>query len=352
MALPGVNDIKFNCDVSDAKYWGYFSICGLLMRYRDLYRSEEGLAPWAVIPQGDITQWIHEKESQWPDLEQRDFRNVTIGNRSYDPFDASGINDALRPHGLLYGAGYGIYMKPTFFLAELASTADVLDHPVSTTGRELARDLFAAPAMLQGRSIFLRIEPLTALLWDKFAGLGGGCCSPLAEAFASFGLVPGRPLDAAFEEDMDRLARSYSHALLRHELAESLEDAPAWRGVIASTNDRSVEHFLRAVKDLIADTSEHGPYRWIVSTRDRAALSLSISFAEGYRKVLFPELRKAHEEFVRTGDWSVIEASRLQGYTKFLSLRDEILRLYRDEASEHDRLAAFKAMIHRAMGPS
>jgi hypothetical protein len=24
-----LNDIKFNCDVSDAQYWGYFSVCGL-----------------------------------------------------------------------------------------------------------------------------------------------------------------------------------------------------------------------------------------------------------------------------------------------------------------------------------
>jgi hypothetical protein len=39
-------DIKFNCDVSDARFWGYFSICGLLMRYRDLYRSEQGLEPY------------------------------------------------------------------------------------------------------------------------------------------------------------------------------------------------------------------------------------------------------------------------------------------------------------------
>ena len=34
-----LDDIKYNCDVSDAQFWGYFSICGLLMRYRDLFRS-------------------------------------------------------------------------------------------------------------------------------------------------------------------------------------------------------------------------------------------------------------------------------------------------------------------------
>jgi hypothetical protein len=37
--------IKLNCHISDARYWGYFSICGLLMRMLDLYRSENGLKP-------------------------------------------------------------------------------------------------------------------------------------------------------------------------------------------------------------------------------------------------------------------------------------------------------------------
>ena len=58
------NDIKFNCDVSDAQYWGYFSVCGLLMRYRDLYRSEKGIKPWAEINHQDIGAWIENKEAR------------------------------------------------------------------------------------------------------------------------------------------------------------------------------------------------------------------------------------------------------------------------------------------------
>jgi len=33
--------------------------------------------------------------------------------------------------------------------------------------------------MLQERSIFLRLEPLKALLWDKYTELGPGCSPPL-----------------------------------------------------------------------------------------------------------------------------------------------------------------------------
>ena len=115
------NNIKYNCDVSDAAYWGYFSICGLLLRYRDLYRSEQGLKPWADISRTDITAWIDVKEAQWPELENKEFRALTIDGKQYQPLMLRRSTLLLHPRGLVYGAGYGMYMKPTFFLAELKS---------------------------------------------------------------------------------------------------------------------------------------------------------------------------------------------------------------------------------------
>lgn len=38
-----------NCLVADAHRWGYFSLCGLLLRLRDLYKREAGLEPWARV---------------------------------------------------------------------------------------------------------------------------------------------------------------------------------------------------------------------------------------------------------------------------------------------------------------
>jgi hypothetical protein len=35
------SQVKFNCNISDAKYWGYYSPCGLLLRLRDLYTTEK-----------------------------------------------------------------------------------------------------------------------------------------------------------------------------------------------------------------------------------------------------------------------------------------------------------------------
>lgn len=323
-----LKDIKFNCDVSDAGYWGYFSICGLLMRYRDLFRSERGLAPWSSIPREEIAAWIGRKESLWASMDAADLRDLTVHGTVYAPFDVAGINAAIIGEGLVYGAGYGMYLKPTFFLADLLSVEVVDGHTVHTTERELVRDLFTAPAMIRERSIFLRLEPLKALLWDKFTETRAGRGPALGEAFRSYGLEPGQAIDAGFAHKLDRMALAYSRVLLRHELAESREAVPEWKELLMRAGDRKIEHFLRSVQDLVADTSETGPVRTIRETRDRGSLGLFIGLLDGYRRVLFPEIRDAYGRFLKDGAWEPIEGARRSGRERFLAVRRQVLDLF------------------------
>lgn len=345
-----VKDIKFNCDVSDAKYWGYFSICGLLMRYRDLFRSERGLAPWDEIRREEIAEWIHRKESRWPELEAGDFRDLMIGGRKYRPFDARGINEALRPRGLLYGAGYGMYLKPTFFLAELAGTAEIDGHPVFTADREYARDLFTTAGMLQDRCIFIRLEPLTVLLWEKYQESRSRPGSALARAFTRYGLEGNSLPGAGFRATLHHMAEQEAALLLRHELAESLEGVPEWKDILADAGDRNVEHFVRAVKDLIADTSAKGPLRRIIETRDEAGLSLALALLDGYRRLLFPGLREAAEQLFRDGDWEALDAAREAGYGRFLSLRQDIIGRYRSGRGKEEFARSMRSLIRGLFG--
>ncbi len=192
-----LRDIKFNCDVSDARYWGYFSICGLLIRYRDLYRSEKGLAFRAEIRSDAIGAWIQAKESAWPALERQTFRSLTLNGKSYDPFDLDGINRLLVPQGLIYGAGYGMYMKPTFFLASLVAVREVDGLTVYTSDAELVRDLFTSAGMLQGTSILLRLEPLSMLLMSKFSSLDPRKAAALDDAFVHTASITSRSWTAA-----------------------------------------------------------------------------------------------------------------------------------------------------------
>ncbi len=329
-----LDDIKFNCDVSDAKYWGYFSICGLLMRYRDLFRSEKGLMPWAEIRREEIAEWIERKESLWPELEKQGFRDISIDGAPYPPFDIFKINQALKGKGLICGAGYGMYLKPTFFLAEIRTVGEISDHTVYTSDRELVRDLFTSPAMLQGRCIFLRLEPLKMLLWEKFSELSAGRGFALEDAFSRYGLRAGRPLDDRFKKQLEQMAENYSDALLRHELAESLEDVPEWKNIVSTAGDRKAEHYVRAIKDLIADTSDHGPLKRIIEAQDRGALSLSVGLMEGYRRVLYPEIKEAYVNFLRNDSWGLIEEARKAGHARFQGRRRKILDLYGNNSRE------------------
>ncbi len=331
-----LNDIKYNCDVSDAQFWGFFSVCGLLMRYRDLFRSEKKLKPWAEINREEIMTWISSKESRWPELEGQSFRDLTINGEIFHPFDITRINAALGERGLVYGAGYGMYMKPTFFLAELRSTREIDGLTVFTSGTELVRDLFTSPGMLQEKTISLRLEPLTMLLLYKASELNTRRLTALEDAFALYGLRHRQIIDETYENRLAEMAVRYSEILLCHEIAEAREDVPEWKDMFTLADDRKIEHYLRAMKDLLADTSDHGPYKRIVDTRDHGALSLTTALMEGYRRVLFPEIREAYAEFMRHGDWSIIEKTRRDGYDRFRSQCNTIVKLYHENGARGD----------------
>jgi len=347
MAEALLKDIKFNCDVSDSQFWGFYSVCGLLMRYRDLFRSEKGLKPWADIKREEIAAWIEKKEARWPELEQQAFRNLVIGTRTFPPFEVAEINQTLNDKGFIYGAGYGMYMKPSFFLAELRSVRTVCGLTVYTSGRELVRDLFTAPAMLQGKTIFLRLEPLMVLLLYKHSELNVRRVTALEDAFTHYGFQHRQIIDDTFYQRLENMTERYAEVLLLHEIAEAAEDVVEWKDILALAGDRQVEHYLRAVKDLIADTSDQGPYKKIIESRDRGALGLSIALTEGYRRVLYPEIKDAYTDFSRHQDWSVIEKARQEGYGRFMRERNEILNLYRAQRGTEDFVNVLREHIRK-----
>ncbi len=62
------NGVRFNCDVTDAKHAGIYSVCGLVMRLRDLYKWEHRLPPWQEDASDKVLEWIGEKETHWETL--------------------------------------------------------------------------------------------------------------------------------------------------------------------------------------------------------------------------------------------------------------------------------------------
>jgi hypothetical protein len=87
-----------------------------------------------------------------------------------------------------------------------------------------------------------------------------------------------------------------------------------WRSLIAAFPHSVIEFFARAVKDMLADTNEHGKLRYIIRERKISSLALYVAFLDGLRKELFPELFDAFGEFKETRNWERVEEARLTGY--------------------------------------
>ncbi|MDH4231616.1 MAG: hypothetical protein OEW04_06245 [Nitrospirota bacterium] len=324
--------VKRNCNISDAQFWGYYSICGLLMRYRELYRSEHFLKPWESIPNDEVVQWIQDREMLWKDLEDEKLQRIVLEGKSYDPFDADGINAVLEDTGLVYSGGYGTFNKPTFFIAQLDAVKDIFDYRVHYTGNELCRDLAASPAMLQGRCIYVRPEVLSIFLWDRFQEMKAKRFSGVTEAmFSHYGIRrTDEPSPGLFRKISD-MACDAIEVFVLHEAGEAYEDefSDDWHEILSNGCDKATELYLRGIKDIRADTSPMGPLKAVAADRNIPRLSFFLAFLDGIRRQIFPEISDAFQRFVESGDWTVMEGARAAGYGKTEKMQSEIIALWR-----------------------
>ncbi len=332
MDIEGLaRQIKLNCNISDAGFWGYYSICGLLLRLRELYRSENSLLPWDEIPVEDISAWIASKEAVWKDLENEKLKPLKIGDRVYDPFEIDEINTALVTTGLLYGGGYGRFNKPTFFLARLKGKRELYDYHIYYAGDELCRDLSSSPAMLQGRCISIRLDYLKAMLWEKFQELRGRRFKGiLKEAFSFYGIEGTEEPSEGLCKRIEAISDEISELFVLHELGEALEDNSSgeWLGILNHNRDRLTEFYMRGIKDLLSDTSEMGPLRSITDKRDWRLMNFYMVFLDGIRKELFPEIIDAYQRLIEGDNWAIIDEARVTGYKRAVELRGYVLRLW------------------------
>ncbi len=330
--------VKHNCNISDSRYWGFFSICGLLLRLRELYRAEHSISPWESHDERGLTGWIGRREDLWRELGDEDFRPLRIGAEEFGPFEVGRINRALGGTGLIYGAGYGLYGKPVFFLAGLESHEPLDGFEVFTCGREYARGLSIHPAMLQGKSIFARKAVSELLVWEKFEELRAKKAhSALSVAFSSYGVDPAKEADElqdAIREVSDSELRTFIH----HELGEAYEaekTGPAWDEMLLCMVHSRASVFVRALKDTLADTSERGMLSHIIEERKTGSLAFYVASLGGYMKSLACGMSGAFEEFMRSGDWGVMEEERHAVYKRAFAIAEDVLGVYGSAQDTH-----------------
>jgi hypothetical protein len=326
---PIVDQVLENCDISDAAHAGLYTVCGLALRLRDLYKWQKGLAPWEERDSTEILDWIEQKENTWNDLGDREFMPLSILGNTYDPFDTIGINAVLEPRGLLYGAGYGRSLKPTFFLAYVEDKREINGHPVYFLGHELARDLFTMPALHQDNSVVLRKESARLFLWDQITYIRESGRFALKYGMELCGLQYDNL--KALQQDLTKVFAVYEEIYIYHETGEMHDvvfDRQTWREVIGGYPHTPVELLARAVKDLLADTNEFGTLRHIIRERNTVSLAFYVAFFHGLPKELFPELIDAFRKFVSTSDWQIVEEAVSRGHGIAKAHAEKIMEIY------------------------
>lgn len=347
---PLIRQTQRNCDISDAHHGGVFSICGLALRLRDLFKWERGLAPWEEGDPAAVLEWIGAREAYWETLAGSDLQPLTINGRTVDPFDAEAVNPAIAPHRLYYGAGYARGLKPTFFVAEIDLEEEIEGCRVYRLGRELARDLSPLPAASQGGTIVLRRQSASNLLWDQIVYVTPSGQKALDAALAACGIGDRRSSEV--RRRWDDLLRVQETIHLRHELGEIKQNdfqRERWQEMIAAFPLSRIELLARHVKDLLADTHALGPLSLISRTRDAVGLGLYAAFTDRLTRNLHPELVPAAESVLSTGDWDALPPAVAAGRAAARRCADTLVAAYEDAASRQD-LAGLPADVDRLLG--
>ncbi len=295
-----IDQVDANCQVAAAGQAGQFSLCGTLLRLRQLYKWEHGLPPWREPEPAEVLEWIEGKERSWEALEGADWQDLTWDGGSFEPLAVEELNERLVPQGFAYGAGLGRGHAPTCFLGELQEKRLLGELTILVLGPELARDLDATPALRQGSLIYARLSDptqqrnvfLKVALEAYGLDLAGLLRNP-EEAFAGF----------AAEE---------LEAVIRHEVGEALEPGlgAAFGTLLDLFPQTRIELWLRSLKDALAEVNEFGRLVYLIEGRRLASLATMLALRPPLYSMLMPEVEPAFRSVQTSGDWSRMAAAR------------------------------------------
>jgi len=356
-----VSTVQKNCHISDAQHAGELTLCIYLLKMREFYRWENDIPLTRQLAKDDVGQWLQEREQMWEHLEASHFDPIPLERGSSDPFDADDINRELVPQGYVYSGGYGRFCKPHFFLGNLVTKETRNGFTVYLSSCEYARDLEAPPAMLQGRTIFVRQESVRRYLWEKVeesrwsrgneAMQCALSCYGLADddvqgrTSAATDTTPGmeeveqrperlpRMPEAAAELALDRMTQNETESIVLHELGEGLAGEALgtdWERLLSGLSRSKAETMARAVRDNLADCLTTLPA--LVETRNDAALHFYFATFGGMRRHLFPEALAAYRRWCADGDLDPLRNLARQGQARWRGTAEQILTLFhRDE---------------------
>jgi len=309
-----IEDIQHNCNISDARDSGIYTMCTMVLKLRNLYKWENELEPWQEPEPADLLDWIEAKEKYWETIAEEPFGQLRINGSSYSPDDSRAVNDYFGNNQMVYGAGYGRSMKAVFFLAEKIEQRTVAGLPVLILGKEQAREMASPFAMAQDGVIFIRKEALRFFLWDYIQELRSSCRNSFRHALELYGLLQdGRLHQQKFKDTLDTIVDAELDLFVYHEVGEILQttfDSSTLQKIISRFPGSVYELVCRSIKDILADTHPGGLLSHLISEQLETSLSFYVGFLDGLRKKFFPEIVAAQQEFQGDRDWQLVEEAR------------------------------------------
>jgi len=328
--------VQRNCDVSDARHAGEYGLCTFLLKMREYYRWENELPFTQKLPGDDLGEWLKSREELWGRLESEDFAPLPLEGGERDPFDAEGANGELVERGCVYSAGYGRFHKPTFFLGRLLKVEERAGLTILVSSCEYARELTAPPAMLQGRTIYVRQESVRRFLWERIEEWQWSKRdNAMARALAEYDFIGDT------EAALARMADNEMESMILHEIGEAMageELGGRWGEVTLSVARTPAEPVARAVRDLLADCLSTLPE--LIARRNARALHFHFATFDAPRRQLFPEALRAYERFLRSGELAALSEAVLEGRRRWLATGRELLAL-----EPRSRESALRALV-------
>jgi hypothetical protein len=293
-----IDTVQKNCTIADARHARDMTMCTFLLEMREYYRWEMEIPYGARLPKDELGDWLNARESLWDTVEEENFVPLPLNEAGIDPFEADDINRALIPLGLVYSSGLGYFRKPHFVLAELKRAEVREGDQVLVAGCEYARDLIAPPAAMRDGAIFLRMDAVRRLLWNKYEEWQWKeKDTALGRAFAHY------DFERDIERGLDRMAEAESEAMILHEIGEARAESllgKDWNMMLGQLTSRHAELLARAVRDHLADCLMTLP---TLLERDAiGSLHFYLANLSGLRRALFPALPQAYESWLDNRD--------------------------------------------------
>ena len=293
-----IDTVQKNCTITDARHARDMTMCTFLLEMREYYRWEMDIPFHARLPKDDLGDWLNARERMWDKVEEEDFSPLPLTDSGIDPFEADAVNQELIPQGLVYSSGLGRFRKPHFVLAQLQRQEQREGLNVLVAGCEYARDLIAPPAAMRDGTIFLRMDSVRRMLWNKYEEWQwhekNGA---LGRAFSSYDFEHG------IERGLDRMAEAESEAMILHEIGEARAEkllGTDWSDMLGQLSEKHAELLVRAVRDHLADCMVTLPT--LLEREAYGSLHFYMANLSGLRRALFPALAKTYERWQKNRD--------------------------------------------------